>query len=350
MMNSETLPEGLSIRSWEEGDDLRLLEIWGDPSSPQAHEARTMLRENSNEPWARTLVVEDQGIPIAAGTIYESSLHPERNWIYVEVAREHRRQGIGTELTRRLRAEAAASSSQEVKTRFTFAAGTSADANPAEAFTMAMGLNPIMRSRLVVVEPEALPLPVFDDNGLTLEEIATGSVELTRVVADYYNATHDWDRSEMTLGRAQTMLLGDHTGAKGCIVLRDKPKAQGGRILTFAVSYEPARVDAPADVLIGWDPSLPDADIRDSVRGLLAMLVHQYPVQLEVDDSMVPLADLVDALLVSGSATVIATTIIVASGVNPQTGEPTAESSEKASEDGASTDSAETSAPSAEEL
>lgn len=313
MNSSSNLPEGLSTRAWEDGDDLRLLEVWGDPSSPQAHEARTMLRANSDKPWARTLVVEDQGIPIAAGTVYASSLHPERNWIYVEVAREHRRQGIGTELMNRLRAEAASSSTQEVKTRFTFAAGTSADANPAEVFTMAMGLAPIMRSRLVVVEPEALPLPVFDDNGLTLEEIATGSVELTRVVTDFYNATHAWDRSEMTLGRAQTMLLNDHTGAKGCIVLRDKPKEQGGRILTFAVSYEPARVDAPADVLLGWDPSLSDNDISENVRGLLAMLVHQYPVQLEVDDAMKPLSDLVDALLVSGSATVIATTIIVAS-------------------------------------
>ncbi|APF40405.1 GNAT family N-acetyltransferase [Neomicrococcus aestuarii] len=328
-MDSATLPEGFTIRPWEDGDDLRLLEVWGDPTSPQAHEDRTMLRANSNKPWARTLVVEDQGIPVAAGTIYASSLHPDRNWVYVEVAREHRRQGIGTELMRQLRAEAASSSSTEVKTRFTFAAGTGEDANPAEVFTMAMGMAPIMRSRLVVMEPEALSLPVFDDNGLTLEEIATGSVELTRVVADFYNATHAWDRSEMTLGRAQTMLLGDHTGAKGCIVLRDKPKAQGGRILTFAVSYEPARVDAPADVLIGWDPALADVDIRDSVRGLLAMLVHQYPVQVEVDDSMEPLSDLVDALLVSGSATVIATTIVVATDAGENSGE---ESSVDASE------------------
>jgi GNAT superfamily N-acetyltransferase len=329
-MNSSTLPDGLSIRSWEDGDDLRLLEVWGDPSSPQAHEDRTMLRANSEKPWARTLVVEDQGIPIAAGTIYASSLHPDRNWIYVEVASEHRRQGIGTELMHRLRAEAASSSSQEVKTRFTFAAGTGKDANPAEVFTMAMGLQPIMRSRLVVVEPEALPLPVFDDNGLTLEEIATGSVELTRVVTDFYNATHEWDRSEMTLGRAQTMLLNDHTGAKGCIVLRDKPKDQDGRILTFAVSYEPSRVDAPADVLIGWDPSLPDADIRENVRGLLAMLVHQYPVQIEVDDSMTALSELVDALLVSGSATVLATTIIVASDAALDAADTTAETDAQA--------------------
>ena len=116
----------------------------------------------------------------------------------------------------------------------------------------------------------------------------------------------------MTLGRAQTMLLNDATGAKGAIVLRDKPKEAGGKILSFAISYEPDRVDAPADVLIGWDPSLSDSEAREAVRGLLAMLAHQYPVKLEVDDAMVPLADLTDELITAGSATVVTTTIIVA--------------------------------------
>jgi hypothetical protein len=116
----------------------------------------------------------------------------------------------------------------------------------------------------------------------------------------------------MTLGSAQKMLLDDATGAQGVIVFRDRPKARGGKILSFAISYEPDRIDAPADVLMGWDPALSDSDAREALRGLLAMLVHQYPVKLEVDDAMKPLADLTDELIAAGQATVVTTTIIVA--------------------------------------
>ena len=56
---------------------------------------------------------------------------------------------------------------------------------PGAAFAEAAGLAPIQRSRLVVVAPGALTLPVFDDGrGRSLEEAATGSVELTRALAD----------------------------------------------------------------------------------------------------------------------------------------------------------------------
>ena len=116
----------------------------------------------------------------------------------------------------------------------------------------------------------------------------------------------------MTLGSAQKMLLDDATGAQGAIVFRDKPKAQGGKILTFAISYTPARVDAPADVLLGWNPELGEEESAEPIRGMLAMLAHQYPVKLEVDESMVVLSSLVDALIRADHATVISTTTIVA--------------------------------------
>ncbi|MGJ9401720.1 GNAT family N-acetyltransferase [Arthrobacter sp. KK5.5] len=298
----------LNYRPWRDGDDLALLQLWGDPSTPQAHIDRTMLRPSSDDPWARTLVADDHGVPVAAATVFESSLHPDRLWFFAEVASGHRRQGIATELLRRLRAEPAPSGVTALKSRYTV---EGAEAEAAHAFTGAVGQKPIQRSRAVVVEPGGLKLPTFDEEGLTLEESATGSVELTQLVADFYNAVHDWDRSEMTLGRAQTMLLGDATGAKGAVVLRDKPKELGGKILSFAVSYEPDRVDAPADVLMGWDPSLSDASAREALVNLLAMLAHQYPVKLEVDDAMVPLHDLVDSLMAAGQATVVTTTHIV---------------------------------------
>lgn len=269
-----------------------------------------MFRPSTDRPFARCIVGEDQGVAVAAAVVFESSLHPDRLWLHVEVARDHRRQGIGTEMVRLLQAEVPSSGVTALKSRYT--AGPVDKGDAAAGFAASIGMQQIQRSRDVVVEPGGLKLPLFDDDGLTLDDAATGSVELTQLVAKYYNATHDWDRAQMTLGMAQKMLLNDATGAKGVVLLRDKPKERGGKILSFAVSYEPSRIEAPADVLLGWEPDLDDADAAEAIRGLLAMIAHQYPVKLEVDDSMVLLSGLLDALIGAGHATVISETHILA--------------------------------------
>lgn len=305
---------GITFRPWESGDDLRLLEVWGGPRTPQAHEDRTMLRASSDEPFARCIVAEDAGVPVAAAVVYSSSLHPQRFWFYAEVASGLRRRGIAAELLRLLKLELPEGAA--LKARYTVAGvGENPDADGAAGFLRAAGFGELQRSRLVVVEPGSLPLPTFSDGGLTLDEAATGSVELSSIVAEYYNATHEWDPSAMSVGLAQTMLLGDHTGAKGAVVLRDKPKADGGRILSFAVSYDPSRPEAPTEVFVGWDPNLGLQDATIATRSLLGMLVHQFPVQLEVDDSMVPLALVIDELGPKELATVVATSEIVATDV-----------------------------------
>lgn len=300
----------LEFRPWADGDDLALLEIFGDPASPHAHQDRTMFRADSDAPFGRCLVATDQGIAVAAGVVFASSLHPQRLWLYVEVAREHRRAGVGTELVKRLRASIPAGQSTELKARYTRTAGT--DAAAAAGFCQSLGMKQIQLARDVIIEPGGLKLPVFEDDGLTLEDIATGSVELTKLVIEFYNSIHQWDQAQMTLGSAQKMLLDDATGAQGVIVLRDKPKEQGGKILSFAISYTPARVDAPADVLLGWNPELSEDESAEPIRGMLAMLVHQYPVKLEVDESMVVLSSLVDVLIGADHATIISSTHIVA--------------------------------------
>ncbi len=300
----------LEFRPWADGDDLALLEIFGDPASPHAHQDRTMFRKDSEAPFSRALVATDQGIAVAAGVVFASTLHPQRLWLYVEVAREHRRTGVGTELVQRLRALVPAGQSTELKARYTVTAGT--DAAAAAGFCASLGMKQIQVARDVVVEPGGLALPHFEDDGLTLEDIATGSVELTKLVMGFYNATHEWDPAKMTLGSAQKMLLDDATGAQGVIVFRDKPKAQGGKILSFAISYTPARADAPADVLLGWNPELGQDESAEPIRGMLAMLAHQYAVKLEVDGSMAVLSSLIDILVAAKHATVTATTHIVA--------------------------------------
>ncbi|WP_146363435.1 GNAT family N-acetyltransferase [Arthrobacter yangruifuii] len=287
----------LSFREWREDDDLKLNQLWGDPESVQAGQFRAVLRPSSNEPWSRCIVAEEDGIPVAAGVVYETSLHPDRLWAYVEVARENRRAGLGTTLLQMLRKEAESAPSGVTKLRAKVEPGT-----PAAAFAEAAGLTPIQRSAVIVVEPGRLKLPVFEDDGPQLDEAATGSVELTQAVTAFYNAVHQWDRAEMTLGRAQQMLLNDATGASGAVVLRDQPKKDGGKIAAFAVSYTQERTDEPADVLVGYDTTLADDEARAAVESLLAMLAYQYPVQLEVDESMTAVVRALAPLFKAGAA------------------------------------------------
>lgn len=302
----------LEFRDWRIGDDLELLQVFGDPRSPQAHQDRTMLRENSDAPFSRTLVATVDGVAIGAGVVFASSLHPQRLWLYVEVASEQRRSGVATALVQQLRKQIPADQAQQLKARYTVTPGDPAEA--AAAFCKALGLNEIQVSRDVILEPGALAEPVFDTNDRVIEDLSTGSVELTKLVMDFYNEVHEqWDPSKMTVGSAQRMLLDEHTGAQGALVLRDKPKSEGGVPLAFAVSYVPAREDAPSDVLVGHNPALSDDEVAEAVRDMVAMLIHQYPVKLEVDSSMFILASLIDALAGVEQATVISTTHILAS-------------------------------------
>lgn len=300
----------LTFREWREDDDLKLNQLWGDPETVQAGQFRAVLRPSSDEPWSRCIVAEEDGIPVAAGVVYETSLHPERLWAYVEVARENRRAGLGSTLLAMLRREAANSPSGVTELRAKVEPGTAG-----EQFAKAAGFNRIQRSRVVVVEPGRISLPVFqDDTGPQLDEAATGSVELTRAVVDFYNAVHGWDRSEMTLGRAQQMLLNDATGAAGAVVLRDAPKEQGGKIAAFAVSYTHNRTDEPADVFLGYDTALEQSEAEAALESLLAMLTYQYPVQLEVDESMTPVVRIVEALLAKGAAREIGSATEIVAG------------------------------------
>ncbi|WP_345473310.1 GNAT family N-acetyltransferase [Glutamicibacter ectropisis] len=302
----------LEFRPWRSGDDLELLQVFGDPRSPQAHQDRTMLRENSDAPFSRTLVASVDGVAIGAGVVFASSLHPQRLWLYVEVAAEQRRSGVGTALVAQLRQQIPADQVQELKARYTVTPGDPATA--AAGFCKALGLGEIQVSRDVILEPGALAEPVFDTNDRVIEELSTGSVELTQLVMNFYNKVHEqWDPANMTVGSAQRMLLDEHTGAQAALVLRDKPKREGGVPLAFAVSYVPAREDAPSDVLVGHNPAFSEEEVAEAVRDMVAMLIYQYPVKLEVDSSMFILASLIDALAGVEQATVISTTHILAS-------------------------------------
>ncbi|WP_347039491.1 hypothetical protein AAHB37_05080 [Glutamicibacter halophytocola] len=162
---------------------------------------------------------------------------------------------MGTALVAKLRQQIPADQAQQLKARYTVTPGDPATA--AAGFCKALGLGEIQVSRDVILEPGALAEPVFDTNDRVIEELSTGSVELTKLVMDFYNKVHEqWDPAKMTVGSAQRMLLDEHTGAQAALVLRDKPKSQGGVPLAFAVSYVPAREDAPLGCAGGPQPGL----------------------------------------------------------------------------------------------
>ncbi|QCB98360.1 GNAT family N-acetyltransferase [Arthrobacter sp. PAMC25564] len=311
----------IAYREWRDGDDLALLEIWGGPETVQAGQFRGTLAPSGNSPWRRCIVAEDVvdgvAIPVAAGVVHEASLHPERLWAYIEVDRNHRRAGIGSTLLTMLRHEAERAPSGVSRLRCKVEPGT-----PGAAFAEAAGLSPIQRSRLVVVAPGALRLPVFGDGSESaaserVEDLATGSVELSDVVGRYYTAVHGWDSpGELGIGTVQRLFLDELSGAHGAIVLRAPqasafgqgiPASRKGRLEAFAISYaELSPGDGPSgqpsEVFLGHDPQLSPEQAQASVRDLLALIAYQYPVLLEVDDSMTALRAVVEPLLESGNA------------------------------------------------
>lgn len=55
-------------------------------------------------------------------------------------------------------------------------------------------------------------------------------------------------------------------------------------------------------MLLGWDPQLSEPEALQAVADMLAVLVAQHPVQVEVDEAMAPLERIVDGLEAAGAA------------------------------------------------
>lgn len=307
---------GLEIRPWRRGDDLELLQLWGDPEGPVQEQFRAAFGPPGEadpafgRPWRRCLVGMDQGIAVAAAVVYESALHPQRLWAFVEVAKDHRRHGNGAMLLAVLRREARAAPSGVTALRSKVDQGSSG-----EAFARAVGFAPVQVSRLVRLAAGSLPLPRFSqDAGEIVEDLATGSVALTELVGRYYRSIHAWDPApELTPGLVQRMFLAEAAGAHGALVLRTAGD-QRSPISAFAVSYGPRAdvgEDPPAEVFLGHDPDLSADRAKAAIRDLLALIAYQHPVLLEVDDSMLALRAVLAPLLDSGVATVVGPSSVI---------------------------------------
>lgn len=272
----------MQIRDWQDGDDLRLLELFGDPGNAQHHHDRAMLGPATQEPFGVGLVAVDDGIPVAAGAIRAQAIHPQRMWCYIETAPLQRQRGIGTELFRQLVERAPTDTA--LKTR-----SVTGD-QPTATWLTNRGFSPIQHSQRMIVAAGSFE----NSTEIGVEQLATGSVELSKVVAEYYNATHTWDPAELTLTQAQQLLLAPQTGAEQAFVTR-----QDKAITAFAIAY-PGPVPNVVDLFVGYDPN--HADPSAHVATLLGVTGQERSLAIEIDNSTPVLNTLIASAVESDRA------------------------------------------------
>lgn len=271
----------MNIREWQHGDDLRLLELFGDPTNAQHHHDRAMLGPSTQEPFGVGLVASDDDIAVAAGAIRAQAIHPQRMWCYLETAPLQRQRGIATQLFNQLVEHIPAHS--PLKTR-----SVTGDQDTA-AWLTNRGFSPIQHSQRVIVASQS-----YEPTDVKVQQLATGSVELSRMVAEYYQATHAWDPAELTLTQAQQLLLAPHTGAEQAFVTR-----QDDAITAFVVAY-PGPVPNVVDIFAGYDPEHPDP--TDHLKALLAVAGEQRSLAIEIDNSTIALNPLIESAVESDTA------------------------------------------------
>lgn len=271
----------MNIREWQDGDDLRLLEIFGDPGSAQHHHDRSMLGPSTREPFGVGLVAVDDGIPIAAGAIRAQAIHPQRMWCFIETAPLQRQRGIATAVFKELRNRAPENTA--FKTRSV--TGDTATAH----WLQQQGFGEIQHAQRVVVASGS-----FQAADIQVQQLATGSVELSKLAAEYYNATHQWDPSALTVTQAQQLLLAPATGAQQAFVTRED-----NRIVAFAIAY-PGPIPNVVDLFVGYDPQ--HSDPTEHVEALLAVTGEQRSLAIEIDNSTAVLNGVVEKSIEADTA------------------------------------------------
>lgn len=286
----------MKFRDWHDGDDLRLLELFSDPHNAQHHHDRAMLGPSTQEPFGAGLVAVDDDIPVAAGVLRAQAIHPQRMWCYIETAPLQRQRGIATALLNQLLESAPENT--ELKTR-----SASTDLTTASWLT-SQGFSPIQHTQRVIVASKS-----FEPADIEVQQLATGSVELSRVVAEYYNATHDWDPSDLTLTQAQQLLLAPQTSAQQAFVTREDKNITG-----FAIAY-PGPVPNVVDLFIGHGPN--HQDPTDHIRALLAVAGQDRSLAIEIDNSTTVLNPLIESAVEADTAMIEHESTIWATDVSP---------------------------------
>ena len=242
----------MPIRELNDGDDLRLNEVFADATTPAGHMARSLFRPSSDSPLIRSVIAEVvPDVPVGAAAIAESPLHPYRAWVHVEVAAEEQGQGQGRELFEAVCAETRGTGLEGLDLRARVQAGS-----PGEGFARALGFTSLTTTRVIKVPAGALP-PAGGGRAEDLEIVATGSVKLTKAFLDWYTAVNRDDAvGPLTIGQVNSAFLSEAAGAHGAALLNGAAgTAEAGGLSAFAVSY--AR---EADETAGAVPSAGEPD------------------------------------------------------------------------------------------
>ncbi|GAB3558762.1 GNAT family N-acetyltransferase [Spelaeicoccus albus] len=298
------MPE-IELRPWQSGDDLALGQLWSDADAPELAASRAGLAEDADSPFRRTIVAQRDGLPVAAGFVAESTVHPERLWVYVEVTREERRGGLGSRILGALRAAADDAGFSGRRLRAKVSVGT-----PGEQFASRHGFAVLERSRMIEVPAGVLPVAGpedFENTDLDIEVVATGSVELTEALWSWYRRIHHWDPpADLGLGRVNAVFLSEEAGARGAAVLR-----RNRELRSFAVSYAEEGSELPTQLLLGTADHDDISGNADDVLALLGQLAATHPVVVETDDSMGVVVRVLDDLVAKDTARVVGDATLV---------------------------------------
>ena len=224
----------MPIRELNDGDDLRLNEVFADATTPAGHMARSLFRPSSDSPLIRSVIAEVvPDVPVGAAAIAESPLHPYRAWVHVEVAAEEQGHGQGRELFEAVCAETRGTALEGLDLRARVQAGSAG-----EGFAQALGFTPLTTTRVIKVPAGALP-PAGGGRAEDLEIVATGSVKLTKAFLAWYTAVNRDDAvGPLTIGQVNNAFLSEAAGAHGAALLNGAAgTAEAGGLSAFAVSY-----------------------------------------------------------------------------------------------------------------
>ena len=224
----------MPIRELNDGDDLRLNEVFADATTPAGHMARSLFRPSSDSPLIRSVIAEVvPDVPVGAAAIAESPLHPYRAWVHVEVAAEEQGHGQGRELFEAVCAETRGTALEGLDLRARVQAGSAG-----EGFAQAPGFTPLTTTRVNKVPAGALP-PAGGGRAEDLEIVATGSVKLTKAFLAWYTAVNRDDAvGPLTIGQVNNAFLSEAAGAHGAALLNGAAgTAEAGGLSAFAVSY-----------------------------------------------------------------------------------------------------------------
>lgn len=178
-------PDGVTIRAWDEALTDPAATALGAVEHWSAAQGRALVGKSGDPGVAVSLTAQRERRVVGVAAAAPARIHPARRWGYVEVVADERRGGIGGALLAALRR---ASDPGARPLRAKVAVGS-----PGAAFAAAGGLEPLQRSRTVVLTPDVAQATA----GLAIAGPSVGDTAADERTAAawwaFYQSTHQWD-------------------------------------------------------------------------------------------------------------------------------------------------------------